>query len=448
MPGYAPAILLVDDDQRQLELLTEVFTDHAYRVTACSGGDEALVMLDDGGFDTVVTDLKMPGLDGTTVLEAARRGDPELPVIVITGYGTVDSAIAAMKIGAYDYIEKPFDPEELVYVVARAVEHYRLVRTNRELAAEVASLRPEELIGDSAPMRQVKDMIQRLASLDVPVLISGETGTGKELVARLLHRASTRAKGRFLAVNCAAFSEPLLESELFGHEKGAFTGAVSTKKGIFEAAAGGTLFLDEVNSMSPALQARLLRVLQEGVFLRVGGTREIATDIRLLGATNADLKAEVEAGRFRDDLYYRLNVMTIELPPLRKRGDDIPRLAYHFLRRFAGEYGKEVTAIDSGAVARLMAHSWPGNVRELENVVGRAVIMAAGPTLTAGDLSAVLDADAPAATDLPLMPLAEMERLMIKKALHVTGGNRSRAAALLGIDASTLWRKMKRWQLS
>ncbi len=440
-------ILIVDDDRRQRELLEEIFTEAGLHATACADGGEALIALEQQRFDTVITDLKMPQIGGVEVLQACRRQDPELPVIIITGHGTVASAIEAMKIGAYDYIQKPFDPDELVLVVNKALEHYRLVCKNRELTAAIVTLGKNDLIGESRPMRAVREMIARVAPLDVPVLISGETGTGKEMVARLIHRASKRSGEAFVAVNCGALNDSLLESELFGHEKGAFTGAERQKKGLFELASGGTLFLDEVNSMSEALQVKLLRVLEEKRFMRVGGDREIGCDVRVLSASNADLAREIEKKRFRSDLYYRLNVMNITLPPLRDRRDDIPELAVFFLKKLATRYGKEVRAISHEAMAVLMAHSWPGNVRELENCVSRALIMETGDTLRARSLPPdVLAAGGGVTRDagLPVMPLAEVEKLMIKRALAETGGNKGRAARLLGIDASTLWRKMKR----
>ncbi|GAB4337046.1 MAG: sigma-54 dependent transcriptional regulator [Desulfobulbaceae bacterium] len=443
-------LLIVDDNTRQRELLQEIFENSELQVTACGDSREALLLLENGDFDTVITDLKMPHISGTDILKACRHRDRELPVIIITGYGSVDSAIEAMKIGAYDYIEKPFDPEELSLVVKKAIDHYALVKKNREMAATIASLRTDELIGASVPMQAVRKMIERVSPLDVPVLIQGETGTGKELVATMIHEASPRAKKKFLAINCGALNESILESELFGHEKGAFTGATRDKIGFFEAADGGTLFFDEINSMSPSLQVKLLRVLQEGSFLRVGGTKEIRTDVRIISATNADLKQEVEEGRFREDLYYRLHVMNIDIPPLRKRTEDIAELAYHFLRKCAHRYGKQINAITSESLSRLIAYPWPGNVRELENTICRAVIMEQNSALAPGSLpEEILAGDASlSGSTVPLMRLDEMEQFMIRKALNQTGGNKSQAAQLLGIDASTLWRKMKRRGLS
>lgn len=439
-------LLIIDDNVRQRELLAEVFTGEGYQVTACDDSREGLLLLQSENFDTVITDLRMPHISGEEILQAALKRDPDLPVVVITGYGSIDSAIEAMKAGAHDYIQKPFDPEKLVFAVKKAVDHYALIKKNRNLTAQLAIIKTDEFIGSSKSMLEVKGMISRTAPLDVTVMITGETGTGKELVARLIHRASRRAEGRFLAVNCGALSESLLESELFGHEKGAFTGAAQQKKGLLDAADGGTLFLDEINSMPQALQTKLLRVLQEGNFLRVGATRETQCDLRIISATNADLKAEVAAGRFREDLFYRLHVINIELPPLRRRRVDIPELCYHFLAKYGVRHGKEIRTITHRTLDILSRAPWPGNIRELENVISRAVIMAEGDSISESALPAEMrKADQPTShTDLPLMRLDEMEQFMIKKALLTTDNNKAQAAQLLGIDTSTLWRKMKK----
>jgi len=440
-------LLLVDDDQRMRELLTDVFTGKGYQVTAIADGREALLHLETSAFDTVITDLMMPKVSGAEVLAAAQRRDAQLPVIIITGYGTVDSAIAAMKIGAHDYIQKPFDPEELALIVKRALAHYQLVKQNRDLTASITLLQGTGLIGSSPAIQGVKEMIARLAPLAVSLLISGETGTGKELVARLIHQNSGRATNNFIAINCGALSETLLESELFGHERGSFTGAVEQKKGLLEAAHGGTLFLDEINSMPLSLQVKLLRVLQDGTFLRVGGTKEITTNLRVISASNTDLKALIGKGGFRDDLYYRLNVMEIDLPPLRDRREDIAELAYHFLNRYSRKYDKAIQEISPQALRMLSEAPWPGNVRELENVMSRAVIMEPGAAISTAALPPALGAASMPPAAANLMTLEEMERYMINKALAATNGNRALAAQTLGIDASTLWRKAKRYNL-
>ncbi len=440
-------LLIIDDDLRQRELLQEVFSDRGYQVTVCGDSREGLLMLQSELFDTIITDLKMPHIGGGEILKAALRRDPDLPVIVITGHGSIDSAIEALKAGAHDYIQKPFDPEELVLAVQKAEEHFGLIKKNRELSAQLATIKANELIGASVAMQKVKSLISRAAPLDVTVLISGETGTGKELVARLIHRASRRAEARFLAINCGGLSETLLDSELFGYEKGAFTGASQQKKGLLEAADGGSLFLDEINSMPHPLQIKLLRVLQEGNFLRVGATRETSCDIRIISATNADLKTFVKEGRFREDLYYRLHVMNIHLPPLRQRQDDIPELCYHFLAKYGARYGKNIKVISNRALELLCRAHWPGNVRELENVISRAVIMEESDSLSDNALPEEIkktDQSPTDNTDLPMMRLDEMEQFMIKKVLIATGNNKARAAQLLGIDTSTLWRKMKK----
>ena len=440
-------LLIIDDDLRQRELLQEIFSDKGYQVTVCGDSREGLLLLQSEAFDTIITDLKMPHLGGDEILKAALRRDADLPVIFITGYGSIDSAIEAMKAGAHDYIQKPFDPEELAFAVKKAVEHFALIKKNRELAAKLATIQSDEMIGSSGGIRKVKELIGLAAPLDVTVLITGETGTGKELAARLIHRASRRADGRFLALNCGALNESLLESELFGYEKGAFTGAGQQKKGLLEAAGGGTLFLDEINSMPPSLQVKLLRVLQEGNFLRVGATWETECDIRIISAANADLKAGVAAGIFREDLYYRLHVMNIDLPPLRLRREDIPELCYHFLAKYGVKYNKAINGIDNRAMDRLCRAPWPGNIRELENVISRAVIMESGQILSESSLPKEISQPeqiSAGGLDLPMMRLDEMEQFMIKKALLATGNNKIHAAQLLGIDASTLWRKMKR----
>ena len=443
-------LLIVDDDLRQRELLVEVFQAQGYEVTPCSNGQDALLHLETEKFDTVVTDLKMANVSGTEVLRASHNQDQELPVIIITGHGTVDSAIEAMKIGAYDYIQKPFDPEELVLVTKKAVDHFTLIKKSREMAAAIVTLQAHDMIGTSAAMQAVKSIIERVAPIDVSVLLQGETGTGKELAARLIHRASKRAEQKFLAINCGALNESLLESELFGHEKGAFTGAHKEKKGLFELASGGTLFLDEINSMSQGLQVKLLRVLQEKTFMRVGGTKELQTNVRMISASNADLKQEIDNSSFRGDLYYRLNNMDITLPPLRERAEDIPELAYWFLKKYAAKFEKEITSIGHKTMTILTTHSWPGNVRELENCISRATIMAQGVSLEPDALPMEVTSSTPnlQAIEIPLMRLDKMEKFMIKRCLCYTNGNKGQVAQILGIDSSTLWRKMKRWNIS
>ncbi len=437
-------VLIVDDDRRMRELLAEIFTAHGYRVMCAADGEEAVRSLSQDRFGLVITDLQMPQRDGLGILQHALSIDSELPVILITGHGSVDSAIAAMKQGAYDYIEKPFDPEELLLVAERAASHYRLSCRARELHETLEKVRAHELIGSGPQMAKVKKLVAQIASLDVSILIQGETGTGKELVARLIHNSSRRRERKFLPVNCGGVTESLLESELFGHEPGAFTGANVMKKGLVELADGGTLFLDEINNMPPMFQAKILRFLQDQSFMRVGGAKELHADVRIVAATNIDLALEIREKRFRDDLYYRLKVMTVKLPPLRRRPDDIPELAYYFLQKYNRLYEKNINRIQNTTFNLLNDYPWPGNVRELENSISSAVIMATGSTLTPASLPEELKTGAVSFPRAESLNLQEMEKTLIVKALDKTNGNKAKAARLLGIDTSTLWRKLKR----
>ena len=440
-------ILIVDDDRRMRELLAEIFSKHDYQVTTAADGDEAVQAISHSCFTLVITDLKMPKQDGIAILQRALSIDPDMPVIMITGHGSVNTAIVAMKQGAYDYIEKPFDPEELLFVAGRAVDHQRLIRQTKELNETIEELRTEEMIGSGMGMQKVKELVTKIAALDVAVLILGETGTGKELVAKLLHRHSRRADQQFLPINCGAVAETILESELFGHEAGAFTGASQTKKGLVELAEKGTLFLDEINNMPATFQVKILRFLQDQSFMRVGGSQELQADVRVVAATNVNLAEEVAAKRFRDDLYFRLKVMTIRLPPLRQRLDDIPELAYYFLQKYNRLYEKNLLKVDRHTLDMLADYPWPGNVRELENIISSAVIMATGSTLKTSSLpEEIRQGTAPFATE-ELLNLNEMELQLISKAMQKSQGNKARAARLLGIDTSTLWRKLKRYDI-
>ncbi|MEW6229837.1 MAG: sigma-54 dependent transcriptional regulator, partial [Bacillota bacterium] len=381
-------VLVVDDEQKMCEFLTLVLSQDGHQVVAASSGERALEEIrtrDD--LDVIVTDLMMPGVGGMEVLEEARRSLPDTPVIVITGYSTVQSAVDAMKAGAFDYLPKPFKVDEVKLVVGKALERREIALENRRLRRELQAIREKsaDIVGTSEKMQAVFRLVEKVARTDATVLIRGESGTGKDLIAQEVHRQSLRANKPFISINCAALPETLLESELFGHARGAFTGAVSTKRGLFEEADGGTVFLDEVGDVSLALQAKLLRFLQNREFIRVGETLVRRVDVRVIVATNKDLEEAIERGDFRRDLYYRLNVITIHLPALRERREDIPLLAKHFARKYAASLLKGPVAFSAEAMAALCAYNWPGNVRELENAVERAVVLAEGNELTLED---------------------------------------------------------------
>jgi DNA-binding NtrC family response regulator len=401
--------------------------------------------------------MKMPGKDGLELLHHIRRIDEELPVIVMTAYGTVSTAVEAMRAGAYDYILKPFDLEEMRAVVGRALAMQKLLRQSRYLQEELeAKYQFEDIIGKSPRMQAVFKLISQVAPTKSTVLISGDSGTGKELIARAIHFHSPREKEPLIVVNCAALPETLLESELFGHVKGAFTGAHRDRRGRFELADGGTIFLDEVGAMSLNLQAKLLRVLQEKEFERVGGTGSIPVDVRIIAATNQDLKKAIEEGTFREDLYYRLNVVPIHLPPLRERKDDIPLLAYHFLRRYSQELKKDIKEIAPEAMELMLNYNWPGNIRELENAIERAIVLGTGERLSADTLPLPL-ANGPAlrntAANLSYQEakkevLQSFEKSFFSKILSKAGGNVSQAARLARLDRKNLYRKMKELNLT
>ncbi|MBI5137405.1 MAG: sigma-54-dependent Fis family transcriptional regulator [Nitrospirae bacterium] len=429
-------------------LLAEILADEGFQSRTAASGQEALWMMHSVPFALVVTDLRMQGISGMELLSAIRRAHPDTQVVMITAFGTIDTAIEAIKRGAYDYVTKPFKSAEIVAVVKRAMEHAGLRR-------EVAALRDQGaghfhgMVGTSAPLRAVFDYVRRIAKSPASVLISGESGTGKELVARAIHAESGRS-GPLVAVNCAAIPETLMEGELFGVRKGAYTDAREDRKGLFQQANEGTIFLDEVGDIPLSLQGKLLRVLQDRVVRRLGDTEEARIDVRVLAATNVDLKAAVADGRFREDLYYRLNVIPMRLPPLRERADDIPLLAETLVARFARDNDKRILGIDDDAMRRLRRHGWPGNVRELSNVLERAVILALGTYITVADLAAELDTGPPPATVLTNglsggVTLDELERGYILRVLEESGGNRTLAAQRLGIDRKTLYRKLHRY---
>jgi len=445
----ARTLLVADDDPGLRESLNRTLTRAGYSVILASDGRAALEQLQSGPVDLVLTDLRMPGLTGLEVLRAVKTLVPDVDVILLTAFGTVEEAVSAMKDGAYDFITKPFRGEQLLKLVSKALERRGLIEQNRALQKQLEDLRGKgQIIGASPAFRRMMTLIDQVADSSATVLVQGESGAGKELVASAIHERSRRRGGPFVAVNCAALPETLLESELFGYEKGAFTGAVGRKEGRFELADGGTLFLDEIADLSAVTQPKILRVLQEGEFERLGGTRTQRVDVRIVVATNQDLAQMVKEKRFREDLYYRLNVITITVPPLRDRREDIRLLAQHFLRVYAAKNNRKLEMFTDEALRRLEGYSWPGNVRELENVVERGVVLARGAAVDVTDLPE----DVAGATPLPEgvftvrigTPLAEVELRLLEATLRVTGGNRTRAAKLLGIDPKTVYRKLER----
>lgn len=444
-----PRILIVDDDLRMRQLIRDTLSSEGISATLCSDGSEAAELLQQHTVDLIITDLMMPQLDGMELLTLALQANPDCLVVVITGYGSIESVVQAIKNGAYDYLQKPFEPDQLLLVVQRAMVRLRLQEENRQLRQLVAGSQADELLGSSKQMTDLKTLITRIAPFDTTVLIQGETGTGKELAARMIHRLSGRREQRFLPINCGALPESLLESELFGHARGAFTGADRDKKGLLESADHGTLFLDEINTTSPAFQVKLLRVLQEGSFIRIGDNEPRTVDLRVVAASNTTLEKEVQAGRFRSDLFYRLNVVTIALPPLRERNGDIALLAHYFLNRYAKQYGLQLATISQEAMQRLRSYHWPGNVRELENTIERAVIMIDGTELKLQHLPRFSVSDSLPATrsDDALLPMAEVERRHIIRVLKATEGHRGKASKLLGISPASLWRKLKQYSL-
>jgi nitrogen regulation protein NR(I) len=446
-----PQVVVVDDEERMRTLVSKVLGKQGYAVRAAADGPSALRLLEEEPADLVLTDVKMPGMDGLELLRAVRETLPEAAVILMTAFGSIDAAVQAMRQGAYDYISKPFKIEELQVICERALEQRRLKHEVQVLRQEIGGrYQFGNLTGKSPAMQEVFRLIEQVAPSKSTVMISGKSGTGKELVAKAIHYNSPRRDKRFVPVNCAAIPAELLESELFGHEKGAFTGAIQTKIGKFELANGGTLFLDEVGTMRLDLQAKILRALQEREFTRVGGTRTIQVDVRVIAATNQDLRQMVSEGLFREDLYYRLNVVPITVPPLRDRPEDVPLLANHFLKRFAEETGSGVTAISPAAMQILMGYAWPGNVRELENAIERAVTLARHPTILPEDLPQHFTATvSPVERAMALdCSLEDLERQYIQEVLKRTRGHQTRTAAILGIDRRTLYRKIRRYGLA
>jgi DNA-binding NtrC family response regulator len=444
-------ILVVDDEPAQRELVAGFLRKQGCEVALAGDGKEALARFKAEPFDLVLTDQRMPGLSGLELLAAVRRVTPEVAVIVMTAYGTIETAVAAIKAGAADYLPKPLNLDELLHRVRAVQERERLLAVNRELRLALSERhRVDGIIGESGRMQEALSLVHRVAGSDATVLIQGESGTGKELLAKAIHYASPRASGPLVKVNCAALPESLLESELFGHEKGAFTGALASRQGRFELAHGGTLFLDEVGDLPLHLQVKLLRVLQEREFERVGSSRPIAVDVRLIAATHRDLAAGVKAGQFRDDLYYRLNVVTIVVPPLRERREDIPPLIDHFVRKFAEANRKPIAGLTPAARDLLLRYDYPGNVRELENLIERAVVLTRDDVIGPADLPLTLqDATTEVAEPAGLTAAVEaLERRLIREALAGAAGVQTRAAEALGISERVLRYKLKKYGLA
>ncbi len=448
MDALARQILIVDDEPEMCSLLSDILKEEGYEVATATSGEKALAKMDEQEFGVVITDLNMKGMPGMTLLKEIKRLQPDINVIIMTAFGSIETAIEAMKQGAYDYVMKPVKSDEIALITQKAVREASLRR-------EVVSLRRavekeysfNQILGKSKPMQAVFELIRRITPSPSSVLITGESGTGKELVARAVHYNSPRAQAPFIPVNCAAIPENLLESEMFGHMKGSFTDAKSDRKGLFEEAQGGTLFLDEISELPISLQAKLLRVLQEKEIRRVGGTRSIPVDSRVIAATNLDLAGEVKAKRFREDLYYRLNVIEVHMPALRERTEDIPLLAMHFVKKYAEPMKKPVIGLTEGALALLMDYAWPGNVRELENVIERGVTLTRAEKIGSEDLPQAVRGDS---GDRHMIEeaaektrtLAEIERAYILRIMEKTAGNKYQAAQVLGIDRKTLYRKL------
>jgi two-component system, NtrC family, response regulator HydG len=441
-------VLVVDDDDANRLTLERILQREGYAVAHAATGRDALEVIRAQPIDVVLTDLKMPGMSGIDLLKAARKVDPDVEVVVMTAYGTVETAVEAMKEGAYDFVAKPLKRLELVTALRKAMEKRSLQAENRRLREQLGAIGEGEVIGRSQVMRALLDELEQVAASDATVLLCGESGTGKGRLARLLHRMSRRKDARLVTVNCASLPEALLESELFGYEKGAFTGAVSRKEGRFDLARGGTLFLDEITEVLPPVQVKLLRVLQEGEYERVGGTETLGADVRFIAASNRDIEQEVAAGRFRTDLFYRLNVIRLNVPPLRERPEDVPLLAQHFLVLYSRKNAKEVRAFTPEALEALCAWRWPGNVRELENAVERAVVLSRDDRIGTNDLPPALRKSEGGRKRIAFevgTPLKTMERRMIEETLRFCNGDKNLAASLMGITARTIYRREAEW---
>ncbi|MHB8150426.1 MAG: sigma-54-dependent transcriptional regulator [Desulfobulbia bacterium] len=457
MAGDGGRLLIIDDEESMLEMLSIVTSKGGYQVTLARNGEEGLGALEKGSFSLVLCDLKMPRLDGLGFLEKAKEQGVEAPIIMMSAYAAIEDAVAAIKAGAYDFITKPFKADEVLLTLGRAAEHMRLRRENLLLRRQIDDLQREQgladMVGKSGVMVSFLQTVVKVAQYDTTVLITGESGTGKELVARGIHHKSGRAGKPFLAVNCGGMPSSLLESELFGYVKGAFTGAEKDRKGIFQEAHGGTLFLDEIGELPPDAQVKLLRVLQEREVRPVGGARAVPVDVRVLAATARDLQEEVRVGAFREDLFFRLNVIPLHVPPLRERKDDIPLLCVHLLTKIGKKFGKPVPELSPAALALLLRHQWPGNVRELENALERAVVLADTTILPEHLPENLLGQESENCLEGVLGTFSlkkgqrEMERVLIRRALDATGGNKSKAGLLLEISYPSLLSKMKEYSL-
>jgi DNA-binding NtrC family response regulator len=447
MPGHK--LLIVEDDKKMREALHQIMRNEGYIVESAQSGEEALRRVKEKGFDMVLSDIKLPGIDGIEVLKAVRKYKPDISVVLITAYGTVDSAVRAMKEGAEDYVTKPFDMEEICLVVKKVIEKRNLVTRNIILESQLKKKYEfENIIGRCEAMVEVFKIIKKVKDSKSTVLIQGETGTGKELVARAIHYNSTRAGSLLLPVNCAALTENLLESEMFGYVKGAFTGALKDKRGLFEAAEGGTVFLDEIGDISPGLQQVLLRVLEDGEIQPVGSAQRRKVDVRVIAATNKELEELTLQGRFREDLYYRLAVITIQLPPLRRRREDIALLAQHFLKKHVTQNRKRIHGISKEAMTLLEEYEWPGNIRELDNTIERATLLEGADEITPGSLPLKIREYKPESSHeekrSDQKTLEEVGRAHIIEVLEKTGGNKTNASEILGINRTSLWRMMRR----
>ncbi len=441
-------ILIVDDELIVRESMKNWLEEEGYTVFTAENADEALSLLGQKEFDLVFLDIKMPGIDGIEVLKRIKSTYPFIDVVMMTAYASINSAVEAMKLGAYDYLTKPFDPEYLSMLVKKVISHRTLTKENIKLKERLeSSLKQVNIVGESDEIKNVLKAIEEVAPTDVSVLITGESGTGKEMVARAIHYASLRRFEPLITVSCGSLPEGLIESELFGYERGAFTGALYKKKGKFEAANGGTLFLDEIGELTPKMQVDLLRVLQEKEICRIGSNKTIKVDFRIISATNRDLREMVEEKKFREDLYYRLNVYNIHIPPLRERKEDIPLLVEHFIKQLKRRMGKEIDGITPQALKKLMQYSWPGNVRELENAVERAFVVAKGKLMTTEDFS-FLGNKNPELEIPPGISLSQLEKIHIEKVLKECDYNISQAAKILDIDRTTLYNKMKKYGIS